>query len=125
MSAIDIANNFFAAVRANDVARLEVLYHDDLSVWQSCVPGTMDKAKTLEQLRLLFALGGIDHEIEEQFGDGDRCYQRCHVRIAVPDGIAIEFHSGMSIAVREGRIYRIHEFVDSSVAAAIGALLAD
>lgn len=123
MQAIDVANDFFAAVKAGDVTQLALLYHDDLVVWQSCSDAVMDKATTLEQVRLLSALGGIEHRIEEQYGEGDRCFQRCHVVIDGGPSDPIEFRSGMSITISDGKILKIHEYVDRSVAEAIGRAL--
>lgn len=124
MQAVSIANDFFAAVREGDVVRLEALYHDDLVVWQSCNADVMDKATTLDQVRLLSALGGIHHIIEEQYGDGDRCFQRCWVSIEGGASDPIQFCSAMSITVADGKILKIHEYVDRSVAEAIGRALA-
>ncbi len=111
----ELADRFVAAIEAGDTAELEQLLADELVVWANFTNAENDRATTLAILRWLHRnLGGLHYEIVERVATSEGYVQRHILRGTAPDGTDVAAPACLIVTVRDGRITRIAEYLDSA-----------
>lgn len=117
----EVARRLMDAIQAGDVATVAELYADDMVGWRNFDRRELDKSAMVRVIEYL-AKRVRDLRYEgirvETTASG---YVQQHVLHATaPDGTRIESPACLVVEVRDGRIRRLEEYLDS---AAISALL--
>jgi ketosteroid isomerase-like protein len=114
----EIADKFFAALQAGDMASCEALFTDDGVVWsnwdQAEKPPRVAMAAVagLAQLRVRYEITGRDVL-------DDICVQRHVAHVPLPSGQVASIPAINRMLCRDGRIARIDEYMDSAQMASV------
>ena len=118
---LDVARRLMTAIQAGDVAAVGALYADDMVGWRNFDRRELGKPAMLRVIEFLAK------EVRDLRYDAIRVdptpsgYVQQHVLHATaPDGTRIESPACLVVEVRDGRIRRLEEYLDS---AAIAPLL--
>ena len=120
--ALDIAERFFSAIERGDIDAVKAIYAPDARIWHS---HDLKEQSVEENLRVL---GWMSRNLPK------RCY-RVHRRVAIPGGF-LQQHTleamtaggpftmpaCIVVEVRDGRIARLEEYLDSARVAELGRL---
>ncbi|MGE0044512.1 MAG: nuclear transport factor 2 family protein [Hyphomonadaceae bacterium] len=118
-----VIESFFAAIQAGDADAVAALYHDDLAVWHSNDGKTQNKTENLRTLKAMMRVAVPRYEIAERFALGDRVAQRHTLHLAAREGAkSAACDAAIFFTVRDGKIARIDEYIDSAAVDAITAL---
>lgn len=113
-----IAAELFAAIEAKAPERVAALYVDDIAVWHNFSNALQNKAENLAVLtRLTQTVAKIRYEIVERILLGDRVLQRHNLRCTKTNGEEVVIPACIFITVRDGRITRIDEYLDTGQSA--------
>lgn len=113
-SALEVAERFFAAIDAGDVSAIYDTYAPDAVIWHNFddVEQTRD-----ENVRMLG--WSVKHLGNMRYTDvrrtaTDTGFAQQHVLRAInPKGVEIEVPAALFVSVRDGRITRLDEYLDS------------
>ena len=122
MSDLDTVTRFFVALETGDVDTLNAIYTPDARIWHndtSDEQGVEDNLKTLRGLHQV--VSGLHYEITRRAPVEGGVYQQHVLRGRLPDGAEVAMAAAMYLAVADGRISRIEEYLDSGQAAPIRA----
>jgi uncharacterized protein len=111
---------FFAALEAGDIETLRAIYAPDALIWHNddLIEQTVeDNLKVLRGLHR--AVSGLHYDIIRRAQVADGVLQQHVLRGSLPDGGEVELHAAMYLQVRDGRITRIEEYLDSGKRASI------
>ncbi len=115
-----LADGFFAAIADGDVETLESLLAEDLEVHANFLDTPNDRRTTLAVLRWLHRnVRDLRYDVvrREELPGG---YVQQHVlRGIAPDGSELRVPACMIVTVRDGRITRIDEYLDSAHVSAL------
>ncbi len=118
----DVVLRFFAALEAGDIAALREIYAPDAVIWHN---DDLVEQPVEENLKVLAGLhrvvSGLRYDITRRVPAPDGVLQQHVLRGTLPDGAAVELHAAMYLQVRDGRISRIEEYLDSGKRATIKA----
>ncbi len=120
-SALEIAAALFAGIEAGRSADVAAIYADDIAVWHNFTNSEQRKADNLKTLEGLIAgAAAIRYEVIERLllEDG-RVLQRHNLRVRSRAGEEFVIPACIFITVREGRIARIDEYLDTGQANAL------
>ncbi len=109
---------FFAAIESKDTEAVADLYADDVQVWHNFTRACMDKAANVQTLKAMCEhVPRVRYDVEEriQLADG-RVLQRHVLRATTPAGDEILMPACIFITVRDGRVARIDEYLDTGQA---------
>jgi ketosteroid isomerase-like protein len=110
-----LADGFFAAIEAGDFARLEALLAEDCEVHANFLDAPNDRTRTLAILRWLHDnVRDLRYDVvrRDELPDG---YVQQHVlRGIAPDGSELRVPACLIVSIRDGRITRIDEYLDSA-----------
>ena len=110
-----LADRLFAAIEAGDIDAVGDLYDEDVRVWTNIDPRERDLRRSLNVLRWLTShLQDIRYEIRRRDALPDGFLQEHTLRGTVPDGSEVAMPACLVVTVRDGRIVRIHEYLDPS-----------
>lgn len=122
--AAGIVDRFFGALFSGDQATCQALFQDDGVVWHNYDQVEQPKDEALAQLAGVAALNP-QFELVGRDVIADGLVQRHTIHIALPQGGRVSIHAVQRIAVVDGRISRIDEYMDSAqLGAAMQALQA-
>ena len=120
--ALDVAERFFAAIEAGDVEGIKAIYAPDAVIWHN----NDQKEQTVEEN--LRVLSWVVRNLKNR-------HYRVTRRVAIPDGfvqqhvLEAETANGpfampacIVVAIKDGRISRLDEYLDSAQAAALTKL---
>lgn len=120
--ALDIAQRFFSAIERGDIEAVKAIYAPDARIWHS---HDLKEQSVEENLRVL---GWMSRNLP------NRSY-RVHRRVAIPGGFlqqhTLEAQTAggpftmpacIVVEVRDGRIARLEEYLDSARVAELGRL---
>ncbi len=117
-----LATRFFSAIEAGDVAAVADCYTDDVEVWHNF--DQLDQPKRANLAVLTWLTTNVRNvrydEIRRLFFE-DGFVQQHVLRGTAPSGAALEVPAMMRIFVRDSRIHRIEEYLDSAQAAVLRA----
>ena len=123
-TAIDVARQLFEQIEAKRPDGVAALYADDVQVWHNFTNATQTKAENLRVLGgLTKNVAQIRYEVVERVLLGDRVMQRHLLRCRVANGEEIVIPACIFITVRDGKISRIDEYLDTAQSNALGAAI--
>lgn len=108
----------FEAIEAGDPEAVAALYADDVEVWHNFDDAVQDKAANLAVLASLCQrVPEIHYDVAERLllPDG-RVMQRHVLRAVLGEGREVRIPACIFVTVREGRIVRIDEYLDTAQA---------
>jgi len=113
---------FFAALEAGDIETLREIYAPDAVIWHN---DDLVEQPLEENLKVLAGLhrvvSGLRYDVTRRVPAPDGVLQQHVLRGTLPNGAAVELHAAMYLQVRDGRITRIEEYLDSGKRATIKA----
>jgi ketosteroid isomerase-like protein len=118
----DTVIRFFAALEAGDIATLREIYAPDAVIWHNddlIEQPVEENLKTLQGLHRV--VSGLHYDITRRVVVEDGVLEQHVLRGKLPDGNDVELHCAMYLQVRDGRITRIEEYLDSGKRAPIKA----
>jgi ketosteroid isomerase-like protein len=118
----DVVVRFFAALEAGDIATLREIYAPDAVIWHNDDLVEQPVDENLKVLRGLHrVVSGLRYDIVRRVAAPDGVLQQHVLRGHLPDGPDVELHAAMYLQVRDGRISRIEEYLDSGKRSSIRA----
>jgi ketosteroid isomerase-like protein len=118
----DVVVRFFAALEAGDIATLREIYAPDAVIWHNDDLVEQPVDENLKVLRGLHrVVSGLRYDIVRRVAAPDGVLQQHVLRGHLPDGTDVELHAAMYLQVRDGRISRIEEYLDSAKRSSIRA----
>lgn len=111
----ELADRFFAAVSAGDATALTGLYAPDARIWHNDDGTEQTVAENLRVLRWLSrTVENLRYEDIRRYVLPDGFAQQHILRGHLPGHGALEVPASLFVQVRDGRITRIDEYVDSA-----------
>ncbi|MBF6076372.1 nuclear transport factor 2 family protein [Nocardia beijingensis] len=111
----ELADRFFAAVSAGDATALTDLYAPDARIWHNDDGTEQTVAENLRVLRWLSrTVENLRYEDIRRYVLPDGFAQQHVLRGHLPGHGAFEVPASLFVQVRDGRITRIDEYVDSA-----------
>ena len=124
-SADNILTSFFDSVERGDLDGIASLYDDDLAVWHSNDGVTQNKQENLKTLGWLTRHALRRYEILERLVVGDKVAQRHRLHLTSLDGARTwTGDAAIFFTLKDGRIVRIDEYIDSDAVRRLTELLA-
>lgn len=118
----ELVVRFFAALEAGDIEALRAIYAPDALIWHNddlVEQSVEDNLKVLQGLHR--AVSGLRYDVIRRAPVADGVLQQHVLRGTLSNGAEAELHAAMYLQVRDGRITRIEEYLDSGKRAAIRA----
>ena len=114
----------FTAIEGKDPGAVEDLYCDDVQVWHNFSNTSQSKSENIQVLTALCEnVPEIHYDIVERLTlDDGRIFQRHTLRAMTESGEEVLIPACMLLEVRDGRIVRIDEYLDSGQANRLRAL---
>jgi ketosteroid isomerase-like protein len=123
-SAVDVAQQLFTQIEAKHVDGVAALYADDILVWHNFTNATQTKAENLKVLDgLTKNVAQIRYDVTERVLLGERVMQRHLLRCRVANGEEIVIPACIFVTVRDEKICRIEEYLDTAQSNALGAAI--
>jgi len=120
--ALEVADRFFAAAEAGDIATIEQLYAPDAQVWHNTDRVVQNREENLRTLTWITTnLRDIRYTNVRRSPTDDGFVQQHVFEATNRAGQRVEVPACVVATVRDGRITRIDEYIDS---AAVTALMA-
>lgn len=122
---VEVVERMFRALEAGDLPGLEAVYADDITVWTNLNPVDADRTASLKLVAWLArTVQGLHYEVTARFPvtlpDGSDGVVQQHVLTGTaPDGTALRAPACLVVAVRDGRISHIDEYLDGAAVAAL------
>src|ERR1700684_2128950 len=111
----ELVVRFFAALEGGDIDARREIYAPDAVIWHNDDLIEQPVEENLNVLRGLHrAVSGLRYDVIRRVPAADGV-----LRGQLPGGAEIELHAAMYLQVRDGRITRIEEYLDSGQRAAI------
>jgi len=122
-SPMQTAAALFEAIESKRPDRVAELYADDVEVWHNFSDAVQDKTANLAVLTgLCESVAEIHYDVtERQELDGGRVLQRHVLRCGTGDGREVRIPACIFVTVRDGKIRRIDEYLDTAQANALRA----
>jgi ketosteroid isomerase-like protein len=109
-----IAERLFAAVAAGDLAGVRALYAPDVRVWHNVDNVAQTAEENLVTLQWVAAnIRDLRYEEVRRQATADGFVQQHVLRGTVGDGVAVEIPACLVATIRDGRITRLDEYLDS------------
>lgn len=117
---LDIASQLFSAIESKSVSSVAALYDEAVEVWHNFDNAIQTKAANLKVLEgLTKTVGKLRYEVIERLHVGDRVIQRHELHCTMPNGRTIVIPCSIFLTVKNGKITRIDEYLDTAQAAAL------
>jgi len=114
---LEVAAGLFDNIERKRVDGVAALYADDIAVWHNFSNAEQKKAENLAVLDgLTRSVASIRYEVLERVLLGDRVLQRHNLRCKTAAGDEIVIPACIFITVKNGRIVRIDEYLDTGQA---------
>jgi ketosteroid isomerase-like protein len=118
----ELVVRFFAALEDGDIDALREIYAPDAVIWRGDDLIEQPVEENLKVLQGLHrAVSGLHYDIIRRVPASDGVLQQHVLRGRLGNGAEVELHAAMYLQVRDGRITRIEEYLDSGKRAAIKA----
>ncbi|MEV0358664.1 nuclear transport factor 2 family protein [Nocardia sp. NPDC050697] len=118
----DLADRFFAAVRAGDTAALTALYDPDARIWHNDDGREQTVEENLRVLRWLArTVNDLRYEEIRRHPLADGFAQQHVLRATLPGHGPLEVPASLFVRIADGRITRIDEYADSAATAVLRA----
>ena len=123
-TAIEVAQQLFENIEAKRVEGVSALYADDILVWHNFSNTTQTKTENLQTLDgLTRNVAQIRYDVTERVLLGDRVMQRHLLRCRISTGEEFVIPACIFVTVRDGKITRIDEYLDTAQSNALGAAI--
>jgi len=123
-TAIEVAQQLFENIEAKRVEGVSALYADDILVWHNFSNKTQTKTENLQTLDgLTRNVAQIRYDVTERVLLGDRVMQRHLLRCRISTGEEFVIPACIFVTVRDGKITRIDEYLDTAQSNALGAAI--
>lgn len=111
-------DRFFAAIEGKSPNVVADLYADDVEVWHNFTNACQNKATNVQTLTAMCeSVPKVRYEVSERLRlDDGRVLQRHVLCATVPGGAEIRIPACILIQVRNGKIARIDEYLDTGQA---------
>jgi ketosteroid isomerase-like protein len=111
---LSIAERLFGAITAGDVAAVRALYAPDVRVWHNFDDVTQTAEENLAVLQWVTStIRGLRYEDVRRQATADGFVQQHVLRGTIGNGVAVEIPACIVVTVRDGRIARLDEYLDS------------
>jgi uncharacterized protein len=118
----ELVVRFFAALEGGDIGTLRDIYAPDAVIWHNDDLIEQPVEENLKVLQGLHrAVSGLRYDVIRRVPAPDGVLQQHVLRGRLANGAEVELHAAMYLRVRDGRITRIEEYLDSGKRAAIKA----
>jgi ketosteroid isomerase-like protein len=118
----ELVVSFFAALEAGDIDTLREIYAPDAVIWHNDDLIEQPVEENLKVLQGLHrAVSGLRYDIVRRVQTADGVLQQHVLRGSLRNGAEVELHAAMYLQVRDGRITRIEEYLDSAKRSSIRA----
>jgi ketosteroid isomerase-like protein len=117
-----LVDTFFAAIEAGDIETVRALYAPDAVIWHNddlVEQPVEDNLKVLAGLHR--AVSDLRYEVVRRAHLEDGVIQQHVLHGKLPDGTEVALHAAMYLQVRDGRVTRIDEYLDSAKRSSIRA----
>jgi ketosteroid isomerase-like protein len=115
VSVTEVADAFFRAIEQSDVNALTRFYDDELKAWHNFDGVTQTKAQNIELLAtVLKHTRRIEYVVHERIVLGDRIAQRHQMNVETVSGKSFTMPVAFFLTIREGKIVRMEEYIDSA-----------
>lgn len=108
-------DRFFAAIEAGDIDTVRAMYTPDAVIWHN---DDLIEQNVEDNLKILKALhrtvSGLRYEVVRRAELPDGVIQQHVLHGVLPNGKPVTLHAAMYLRVRDGRISRIDEYLDSA-----------
>jgi ketosteroid isomerase-like protein len=112
---VRLAQQLTQRILAGDVDGVAELYHDELSAWRSHDKRTLARKQALRVVEILARnLRDLRYEDVRIQPTPVGFVQQHVMRCSAPSGEPVEAHVCLVATVRDGRIYRVEEYMDSA-----------
>ncbi len=118
----EVVVRFFAALEAGDIGTLREIYAPDALIWHNddlLEQSVEDNLTVLQGLHR--AVAGLRYDVIRRAAVSDGVLQQHVLRGMLPNGAEVELHAAMYLQVRDGRVTRIEEYLDSAKRSSIRA----
>jgi ketosteroid isomerase-like protein len=119
---VEIVERFFAALEAGDIDGVRAIYAPDAVIWHN---DDLIEQPVEQNLKVLAGLhkvvSGLRYEIVRRVPADDGVIQQHVLRGSLPGGQPVELHAAMYLQVKDGRVTRIEEYLDSAKRSSIRA----
>lgn len=117
-SALTVADRLFECIELGDPEGVDALYAPDIEVWHNFSNAAQSKAENLKTLTgLIGSVATIEYEVKERMSlDENRVLQRHDLHCTTRGGERHTIPACIFITVKNGRIVRIDEYLDSAQA---------
>lgn len=113
-SAGSLVSDMLSALERRDFEYVEKFYADDIEMWHSFSNSIEKKDNALKMLKGLDGFKDFSYDIQEQYVDGDKVFQRHVLHVTKLDGSAVEIPAAVFITVKNGQISKVFEYMDPS-----------
>jgi uncharacterized protein len=119
---VQLIERFFEAVEAGDLNTLRSIYSPDALIWHNDDNQEQSVSDNLKRLAGLHqVVADLQYEIVRRIAIPGGFFQQHILRGRLPDGQKVAMSAAMYIAVSNGYITRIEEYLDSAQAQPIRA----
>jgi ketosteroid isomerase-like protein len=118
----DIVSRFFIAIEAGDIDTVRAIYAPEAVIWHNddlVEQPVQENLKVLQGLHR--AVSGLRYDVIRRALVADGVLQQHVLRGTLANGVQVELHAAMYLQVRDGRITRIEEYLDSAQRSSIRA----
>jgi uncharacterized protein len=117
---LDLADRMFRCIEQGDLDGLRTLYADDIVVWANFDDTEQDLDLSMKILGWLCRkLSDRHYDVKRREVIPDGFLQEHVLRGTAPDGTTIAMPACIIATVRDGRIARMHEYLDPAGVAAL------
>jgi len=111
---LTIADRLFSAIAAGDVAAVRALYAPDARIWHNFDDVTQTAEENLAVLQWVTThIRGLRYDDVRRQATPEGFVQQHVLRGTVGNGVAVEIPACIVVTVRDGRIARLDEYLDS------------
>ena len=118
----DTVIRFFAAIEAGDIDAVREIYAPDALIWHN---DDLIEQPVEENLKVLAglhrAVSGLRYEVIRRAPTQDGVIQQHVLRGTLPSGPELALHAAMYLQVKDGRVTRIEEYLDSAKRSSVRA----
>lgn len=117
---LELANRFVAAIEARDVETVRRCYAPQARIWHNVdgkVQSVDDNIKGVHWIHKV--LSGVQYDVKRRLAIPGGFLQEHVLRGTAPDGTAIAMPACIIASVHDGRITRVHEYLDPAGVAAL------
>ena len=112
---IALADELRQRIKAGDVAGVDALYHDDAIVWRNIDNRELVKKQMLRVIEFLAKqVSELRYEDVRVQATDDGYVQQHTLKCIAPSGEPVEARACLVVKVRDGKVVRLDEYLDSA-----------